>query len=444
MSTAARIAVETAPPVDLRSIFSGSAGNLVEYFDWYVYASFALYFAPVFFPSGSQTVQLMNTAAVFAIGFLVRPIGGLLLGRLADRKGRKYALILSVLLMGGGSLLIVIIPGYERIGILAPAMLLFARILQGISLGGEYGTSATYLSEIAPADRRGFYSSFQYVTIIMGQLLALALLIVLQRVLLTEQQLSDWGWRIPFLVGAVLSVGAIYLRRTMEEPDAFTRARSHSSRRGNLKELLRYPRELFTVLALTAGGTVSFYCFTTYMQKYLVNTTGFSTADATLMASLALLVFMIIQPLFGLLSDFTSRRAMLIAFGILGTLFTVPILSALAEPQSFSSALGWYLAGVLITTGYTSINAIFKAELFPVHVRALGVALPFAIAVSLFGGTAEYVALWLKNAGHEAWFYYYVSALACLCLVVSLTMKDTKATSRIDRDELLDADAPVI
>ena len=172
------------------------------------------------------------------------------------------------------------------------------------------------------------------------------------------------------------------------------------------------------------------------MQKYLVNTTGFSNADATLIASLALLVFMIVQPIFGLLSDITGRRPMLIAFGTLGTLFTVPILSALAQPQTFSSALGWYLAGVLITTGYTSINAIFKAELFPVHVRALGVALPFAIAVSLFGGTAEYVALWLKSIGHEPWFYYYVSALACLCLGVSLTMKDTKATSRIDREEL--------
>ena len=431
----AQLAPPRAAAVNLRSIFSGSAGNLVEYFDWYVYASFSLYFAPVFFPTGSQTVQLMNTAAVFAIGFLVRPIGGLLLGRLADRKGRKTALILSVLLMGGGSLLIAFTPGYERIGALAPATLLLARLLQGISLGGEYGTSATYLSEIAPANRRGFYSSFQYVTIIMGQLLALGFLIILQRVL-AEQELTDWGWRIPFLFGAVLSTFALYLRRTMDEPAAFTRAREKSSRRGDLKELLRYPRELFTVLALTAGGTVSFYCFTTYMQKYLVNTTGFSIDDATLMSSLALLVFLLLQPLFGLLSDLTGRRPMLIAFGILGTLFTVPILSALAEPQSFSSALGWYLAGVLITTGYTSINAIFKAELFPVHVRALGVAFPFAIAVSLFGGTAEYVALWLKSIGHEAWFYYYVSALACLCLGVSLAMKDTKATSRIDREEL--------
>ena len=432
----AQLARPHAAAVNLRSIFSGSAGNLVEYFDWYVYASFSLYFAPVFFPSGSQTVQLMNTAAVFAIGFLVRPIGGLLLGRFADRKGRKTALIFSVLLMGGGSLLIAFTPGYDRIGVLAPATLLLARILQGVSLGGEYGTSATYLSEIAPIGRRGFYSSFQYVTIIMGQLLALAVLIVLQRVLLTEQELSDWGWRIPFLLGAVLSAVALYLRRTMDEPKAFTQAREKSGPRGDLRELLRYPRELFTVLALTAGGTVSFYCFTTYMQKYLVNTTGFSNADATLIASLALLVFMIVQPIFGLLSDFTGRRTMLIAFGVLGTLFTVPILSALAQPQTFSSALGWYLAGVLITTGYTSINAIFKAELFPVHVRALGVALPFAIAVSLFGGTAEYVALWLKSIGHEAWFYYYVSALACLCLAVSLTMKDTKATSRIDREEL--------
>ncbi|BAL24762.1 MFS transporter [Azoarcus sp. KH32C] len=429
-----RQTAQLSPAARLRSIFSGSVGNLVEYFDWYVYAAFALYFAPKFFPSGDQTAQLMNTAAVFAIGFLVRPLGGWVLGTYADRKGRREALMLSVMLMCVGSLMIAFIPGYDAIGYGAPALLLVARLLQGISLGGEYGSSATYLSEIATPSRRGFYSSFQYVTIIMGQLLALGLLLVLQKFVLTQQELHEWGWRIPFLIGSGIAAGAIWLRRNMAETEAFNEQGAAAKRKSNVRELAKHPREVFTVVALTAGGTVSFYTFTTYMQKYLVNTTGFTKDDATMISSIALLVFMLLQPLVGLLSDFIGRRAMLIAFGACATLFTVPLLTALSVPQSMGSALGWYILALVITTGYTSINAIFKAELFPVHIRALGVGFPFAVTVSVFGGTAEYLALWLKSIGHEPWFYYYVSACAALSLIVSLTMKDTKATSRIDQD----------
>ncbi|SNB51258.1 MFS transporter, MHS family, alpha-ketoglutarate permease [Rhodoblastus acidophilus] len=417
----------------LQSIFRGSIGNLVEYFDWYVYSAFLLYFAPKFFPSGDTTAQLMNGAAIFAVGFLVRPLGGYLLGSYADRKGRRAALMLSVWLMCGGSLVIACTPTYETIGVAAPIVLLLARLLQGISLGGEYGSSATYLSEMATPGRRGFYSSFQYVTIIMGQLLALLILVTLQRVLLTPAQLDAWGWRIPFFVGALIAAGAIWLRRGMAETDSFTDHTSSSPKRSNIRELARHPREVGVVLALTAGGTVSFYTFTTYMQKYLVNTTGFSKDDATLISTFALLFFMVIQPLAGMLSDFIGRRAMLIGFGALGATCTVPLLTALAEKQSFGSALIWYGCALLITTGYTSINAIFKAELFPVHIRALGVGFPFAVGVSLFGGTAEYLALWLKSIGHEVWFYYYVSACAGLSLIVSLFMKDPMAVSKIEK-----------
>jgi len=419
----------------LRSIISGSAGNLVEYFDWYVYAAFALYFAPKFFPAGDQTAQLMNTAAVFAIGFLVRPLGGWLLGSYADRHGRRAALLLSVMLMCIGSLMIAFTPGYDRIGYGAPGLLLLARLLQGISLGGEYGSSAAYLSEMATPTRRGFYSSFQYVTIILGQLLALGILLVLQKFVLTSAQLHDWGWRIPFLCGAMIAATAIWMRRNMKETESFSETRSQNAKRhSNIRELAKHPRAVMTVVALTAGGTVSFYTFTTYMQKYLVNTTGFTADDATVISSIALMVFMVLQPLAGLLSDFIGRRAMLIAFSACATVFTVPLLSALSVPQSMGNALVWYILALVITTGYTSINAIFKAELFPVHIRALGVGFPFAVTVSVFGGTAEYLALWLKSIGHEPWFYYYVSSCAALSLIVSLTMKDTKATSRIDQN----------
>ncbi len=210
-------AAPMTPRARFRAIFSGSIGNLVEYYDWYAYSAFALYFSKAFFPGSSPTAQLLNTAGVFALGFFMRPIGGWLMGSLADRKGRRAAMLLSVLMMCAGSLTIAITPGYAEIGVAAPIILIACRLLQGLSLGGEYGISATYLSEVASREHRGFWSSFQYVTLILGQLSALALLIVLQRWLLTPQQLDDWGWRIPFAVGGLLALAALWLRRGLHE-----------------------------------------------------------------------------------------------------------------------------------------------------------------------------------------------------------------------------------
>jgi len=423
------------PAHRLRSIFSGSVGNLVEWYDWYAYSAFAIYFAPHFFPKGDSTAQLLDTAAVFAVGFLMRPVGGWLMGIYADRHGRKAALMLSVLLMCAGSLLIAVAPGHDSIGLAAPALLVFARLLQGLSVGGEYGTSATYLSEMADARRRGFWSSFQYVTLVMGQLLALGLLVLLQRLLLTEEQLHDWGWRIPFVVGALCAVTALYLRRGMQETESFVAARSHDvKRRGSLRVLLQHPREVLTVVGLTLGGTLSFYTFTTYPQKFLVNTGGFSKADATLISAASLLVFMLLQPVVGALSDRTGRRPILIAFGVLGTLCTYTILSGIAAASSVWSAFAWVMTGLVIVSGYTSINAVVKAELFPAHIRALGVGLPYALTVSVFGGTAELLALWFKKIGHESYFYWYVTACVAVSLSVYVFMRDTKHHSRIDRD----------
>lgn len=424
-----------SPAARLRSIVSGSIGNLIEWYDWYAYAAFALYFAPAFFPEGDLTAQLLSTAAVFAVGFLVRPLGGWLLGAYADRHGRKAALVLSVLMMCGGSLLIAITPGYASIGVAAPALLVAARLLQGLSVGGEYGTSATYMSEVATREWRGFWSSWLYVTNICGQLLALLVLIVLQRWLLTPEQLHAWGWRIPFVIGALGALGALWLRRTMVETESFARhAASGDRRRGRLRELLRHPRELATVAGLTMGGTLAFYTFTVYMQKFLVNTVGFAKDLATLVSATSLVGFMLLQPLVGALSDRIGRRPILIAFGVAGTLGTVPLMSRLESTQDPWAALALILLALAVVSGYSSINAVVKAELFPVEVRALGVGLPYAITVSLFGGTAEYIALWFKQAGNEAGFYWYVTACIACSLLVYVSMPDTRRTSRIDRD----------
>ncbi|KMM81474.1 MFS transporter [Pseudomonas deceptionensis] len=416
----------------IKSIFSGSVGNMVEWYDWYVYAAFSLYFAKAFFPKGDTTAQLLNTAAIFAVGFLMRPIGGWLMGLYADRKGRKAALMASVLLMCFGSLVIALSPGYETIGVWAPVLLVFARLLQGLSVGGEYGTSATYLSEMATKERRGFFSSFQYVTLISGQLIALGVLIVLQQTL-TEEQLYSWGWRVPFVIGALCAVVALYLRRGMEETESFKKARV-KPKESAMRTLMRHPKELMTVVGLTMGGTLAFYTYTTYMQKYLVNTVGMSISDSTTISAATLFLFMCIQPLVGALSDKIGRRPILIAFGVLGTLFTVPILTTLHTVTTWWGAFFLIMAALIIVSGYTSINAVVKAELFPTEIRALGVGLPYALTVSIFGGTAEYIALWFKSAGMETGYYWYVTACIACSLAVYATMKDTRKHSRIETD----------
>lgn len=432
----------------IRAIFGGSVGNLVEWYDWYTYSAFALYFASAFFPPASATAQLMNAAAVFAVGFFMRPIGGWLLGRYADRHGRRSALMASVLLMCGGSLLIAITPGYETIGLAAPTLLLFARLLQGVSVGGEYGASATYLSERAGRRRRGFFSSFQYVTLILGQLLALLVLLLLQA-LLTDEQLHQWGWRIPFVIGAALAVVAIWLRRSLDETESFRNSRAragttaafgpnaaapHASAGATIRGLLQHKAAVAMVFGLTAGGALSFYVFTTYAQKFLVNTTGFSKVVASQVNAATLVVFMCVQPVFGALSDRIGRRPILMTFGILGTLGTVPLLTALETAPGPVAAFLLLTGALLAVSCYTSINAVVKAELFPTEVRALGVALPYALAVSIFGGTAEYVALALKEYGHERWFYWYATSIIACSLLVYTWMPDTQRHSKILED----------
>lgn len=415
------------------NVMRGSLGNLIEWYDWYAYAAFSVYFASVFFPSGNQTAQLLNTAGVFAVGFLVRPLGGWLFGRYADRFGRRASLTLSVTLMCAGSLGIAVLPGYAQIGALSPVLLVAARLLQGLSLGGEYGTSATYLSEVATPRRRGFYSSFQYVTLTSGQLLALGVQIVLQQVL-TPAQMHSWGWRIAFAIGALAALAVMWLRRTMDESENFTLAREEGSERGSVRILLTYPRECLTVVGLTLGGTIAFYTFTTYMQKFMINTTGLGKEQVTLINFVALVIFIGLQPMFGALSDRIGRRPLLIGFGIGATLFTVPLLSAVAHARSGLSAFVLMMLGLLIVSGYTSINAVVKAELFPARIRALGVGLPYALTVAVFGGTTEYIALWLKKIGHESWFFYYVAGAALISLLVYLFMNEPSRRSQLERE----------
>ena len=421
-------------PKRLKAIVSGSIGNLVEWYDWYAYAAFSLYFAPVFFPGKDATANLLNTAGIFAVGFLMRPIGGWLFGSLADRKGRKWAMTLSVLLMSFGSLLIAVTPSYNAIGIAAPVLLVTARLLQGLSVGGEYGTAATYLSEMAGKGRRGYYSSFQYVTLIGGQLIAVGIQLLLQNIL-TATQMQGWGWRIPFFIGSVLSLVAFYLRSNMEETPAFEKAKTDKKiNNGSIKELRKHPRAVATVIGLTLGGTIAFYTYTTYMQKFLVNTVHLTKSQATLLMFLALFIYAGLQPLFGMLSDRIGRRPLLIGFGIAGALCTVPIMTMLSNTKDQWIIFLLMMFALVIVSGYTSINAVVKAELFPAKIRALGVGFPYSVTVALFGGTAEYFALWFKNGGNESGYYWYTSGCIFISLLVYVFMKDTKKNSLLEEE----------
>lgn len=415
----------------LRAIFIGSVGNLVEYYDFYVYAAFSLYFAKSFFPDGDETVQQLNAAVIFAGGFLARPLGGWLFGHIADRHGRRISLTISVLLMSFGSFVIAVMPTYATIGVMAPVILALARVLQGLSLGGEYGTSATYLSEVADEKNRGFYSSFQYVSLIGGQLCAILVLFVLQQWLLTPGQLREWGWRIPFAIGGFLAIFAAVMRRTLVETKSYLAVEKEKHRESSIRELMRYPREVLLVIGLTMGGTAAFYTYTTYMQKFLKLSIKLSDIETTAVTAGSLLFAVALQPLYGALSDRIGRKWILIAFGVLGTIFTVPLLTALRGAQSAWTAFLLIAAAWAIVSCYTSINAVVKAELFPPAVRATGVGLPYAVTLSVFGGTVESVALYFKSIGHEEWFYYYLTGCIAASLVVYVFMRDTKRHSAI-------------
>ncbi|MDO8379899.1 MFS transporter [Phenylobacterium sp.] len=422
------------PMQRFRAILGGSAGNFVEWYDWFVYSSFALYFAKHFFPKGDETAQLLQAAAVFAVGFLARPIGAWFMGLYADRAGRKAALTVSVSMMCAGSFAIAIIPDYSMIGTAAPVALVLARLVQGLSLGGEYGASATDMSEMAGRKRRGFWSSFLFVTLILGQLTALGVLILLQNIL-SPEDLAQWGWRIPFAIGGVLAIVVFWIRTGLEESQSYLTAQAEGAERSRTMLLfVKFPKETATIFALTSAGSLAFYAYTTYMQKFLVNTSGFTKDMATAITAAALLVYMIAQPAFGALSDVVGRKATLLAAFLLGSIFTYPIFSRIAVTSDATMAFALMCALVLILSGYTAVNAVLKAELFPAHVRALGVALPYATANAIFGGTAEYVALWFKKEGMESGFYVYVASIMAIAFLVALTLRDTNKHSLITED----------
>jgi MHS family dicarboxylic acid transporter PcaT-like MFS transporter len=407
------------------------AGNLVEWFDFFAYAYTAIYFAAAFFPSGDQTSQLLSTAGVFAVGFFMRPLGGWLFGWIADTRGRKISMILAIFMMCAGSLLIASLPTYQTIGVAAPLLLVLARMMQGLSVGAEYGTGATYISEVSTPGRRGFFGSFQYFTIVVGQLLALLTVVTLQHIL-SPADLKSWGWRVPFVIGAVSSLVVFYLRRSMIETAVAKDMRRKEA--GSISGLLHHKRALTLVLAFTAGGSLYFYTFTTYMQKFLVVSASMSPETVNFIMTASLVFFMACQPVFGGLADRLGVKAHMLLFTGLAALFVVPILFAIQSVKSPYLAFGLIAVGLLIASFYTTVSGLVKADLFPPAVRALGVGLPYAISNAIFGGTAEYVALWLRSSRLETSFFFYVAGLAAVGFVAVIFMPDLQKHGYLDGD----------
>lgn len=404
----------------IRSIIAASSGNLVEWFDFYIYAFTAVYFAHNFSNSDNPTIQQISAFGVFAAGFFMRPIGSWLFGSLADKIGRKSSMVFSVILMAVGSFLIAALPSKESVGDLAIILLLIARLIQGLSVGGEYGIAATYLSELATKGRRGFYSSFQYVTLIGGQLLAVASISIML-LFFSEQEMNDYAWRILFVVGGLLALGSLFVRSVMSE--SATELHKHEDR-GSFKALFSTSWKPFLIIVgITAGGSLTFYTITTYTKTFMINSAGFDKALSNNIMLAALFVLMIIQPIFGLIGDKIGHKNSLLIYAVLAFLGIYPLfmllkISADTPLLAFCSILVLFV----ILSFYTSVAGIFKAKLFPEHIRALGTGLSYAVANAIFGGSAPFVALQFKNYGFENFFFVYVAAMMIFVFFVVLLL----------------------
>lgn len=403
----------------IKGIVGAASGNLVEWFDFYIYAVFAAYFTHALTaPDMEPTTKAIYVWGVFAASFFMRPIGSWLFGRIADRHGRKKSMVISICLMALSSFLFAALPTYDQVGMLAPFLLLMVRLLQGLSVGGEYGAVATYMSELGLKGQRGFFASFQYVTLSGGQLLA-SLLGVILLGFMTEQQLNDGGWRIPFVIGGVATLLSLAARSRLEETLSNEDAEREES--GSLIALLKQHWKTFLlVVGYTSAGSLTFYVVTVYSKTYLTNI-GMDGKTVGFIMTTALFVFMIAQPFFGMLSDRIGRRASMLAFSLLSAIFIYPVMvtgmRSFADSPVIITLLLIFL--MMLLSFYTSISGLVKAEMFPPHVRALGVGFSYAVGNALFGGSAPSVALLFKDAGIENTFFVYVIIMLIICFFCS-------------------------
>jgi MHS family alpha-ketoglutarate permease-like MFS transporter len=407
-----------------RQLLAVCIGNAVEWFDWYIYSILAVYFAGQFFPSsGDSLVPLLSTLAIFAVGFFARPVGGLVIGVLADRFGRRRALSATIVGMGIGSLMIAVSPTYGQIGIAAPLILLVARIIQGASAGGEYAAGSAFLIESAPDGRRGLFSSVFYMSATVANLAAIGLAALLANTL-SSDAMTTWGWRVPFLLGSVAAFVGLWVRRRAEETLHEDVIDQPKSQRAGVFDFFReHPKQALQIFGLTAAPALVFYVWTAYLPTYASITVGFDVSKGLTTGVISLSVFLLALPVCGALSDKVGRRPMLIAFGLFFVVATVPLLSSLRP--TMASLLFVQITGLLLIACWASISVATAAELFPARLRGAGIGFPYALAVAIFGGTGPYVATWLVDIGHADSFGWYVVAVASISTVVYFFLPET-------------------
>ncbi|MEU6578241.1 MFS transporter [Streptomyces sp. NPDC046805] len=412
-------------PRQRKAIVAGTVGNAVEWVDWALYAIFVKIIADVFFPKAHGGVALLSTLAIFAVGFVMRPVGAAVLGMYADRHGRKKGLTLTIGLMAGCGFVIAFTPGYETIGIAAPLILLLARLAQGFSAGGEFGSSSAFLVESAAAGRRAFAGSWQQVSVAVGALIA-SLLGTTFTSLLSEGALHSWGWRVAFVIGGLLGLVGLWLRVSIEDTDSFAETKARGQDRKNpLKAMfVEHPLAALRVVGITVAGTLTYYIWVNYLPTYANLTTGIPLERALLSQTLCLIVFVVLLPFAGLLSDRLGRKPTMAAFAGGFVVLAWPMLHLLND--SFVVLFLIQLTGMLLILGYSANCAVIMAEQFPPEVRATGIALPYALAVAVFGGTAPYITTWMSDSGHADKLWLYVSGAALVSLVIYLTMPETK------------------
>lgn len=410
---------------NFKAIFTAASGNLIEWYDFYIYAATSMYFASQFFPSnGDVVVELLKSASVFFVGFLMRPIGGWLFGSLADKHGRRTSILVAIALMGTASFLTGLVPTYDHIGIWGALILALLRMMQGLSAGGQYGSIAAYISEASVKGRRCFFSSFQAMTLVSGMLIASLVVYLLSRAL-PEAAMHAWGWRVPFLLGGLVSIAAFISQSYLAEPAAAKPLNKEES--GSIVTLFtEYKKTFLLVSGYTAAGSLTFYTFTTYMRTYLFTTSGFDKSTAQAIVTCALFVYMMCLPLFGWLGDKIGTRACLRIWTALSIVTIIPLLNVIAATHNSMVAFTCIISLLWISSLYYAVSNIVKAEMYPRSIRALGVNLSHAVANAIFGGSASMVALYFKDIGYEHIFGYYVTFMMIIAAISTWLMPDAR------------------
>jgi MHS family alpha-ketoglutarate permease-like MFS transporter len=420
---------QTVHRLPVKTLVAASVGNAVEWYDWTVFATFSIYFATQIFSSSNESAAFVGTFATYAVAFFFRPLGGMLLGRYADLQGRKQAMLLTIALMAGGSFVISILPTYDRVGWLAPILLLVARIAQGMSLGGEVSNASAYLAEIAPAERRGRYSSFFYTSTGSSVLLA-SLLGALLASSLNDDQLAAWGWRVPFFIGGLLGLVGVWLRKDMAETEQFeeNKAKAEALKNPLLLTLREHPRAVAQLIGFTLLSTLCYYTFFSALTPFAVKQQGLDDGMVFWALSIATALFVALQYPFGWTADRFGRKPQMLVWAGLIAVGIVPMSKLIAPGASFGAVLLVFCFGLGLYAVFASIAPAIMSELFPTELRGLGIGAWYNLTVAVFGGTAPLVIQWLGDAGHSSWFFWYVAVGAAIAFVATLTLPETKGS----------------